>query len=389
MSPQDPPRPADQAATRRDTDGTAESALTFLRQMQGEYGDQGPSEARVAEVLAQIAATGSYEQTVQELVRGAKTAWRNTPRCLGKFYWTALRVVDMRHLTTAEDIFDAIVTHLHTATNGGRLKLLMTVFAAARPGHPGIRIWNSQLVRYAGYRQPDGSVVGHPATVEFTDAARALGWRPPSQGPFDVLPLVIQMPHEEPRLYELPPEAVLEVPISHPTLTGLSDLGLRWYAFPSISDQRLEIGGISYTAAPFSAWYTCTEVGARNLSDVSRYNALPAVARLLGLNTSSDRTLWKDRAMLELTEAVVYSFDRAGVSIVDHHFATEQFVRHEAREHQAGRITPANWELIVPPTGGSATPVWERRYEPTILRPNFFPQPQPWTVGANNDEGPS
>jgi nitric-oxide synthase len=382
MSPADPPRLSHETATHPEADRTADDALVFLRQMQREHGVQGPSDARVAEVLAQIAATGGYEQTTQELVWGAKIAWRNTPRCLGKFYWTALRVADMRHLTTADEIFNAIVAHLHMATNGGRVKLLMTVFAAARPGRPGIRIWNSQLVRYAGYRQPDGSVVGDPATVEFSDAAQALGWRPPSQGPFDILPLVIQMPGEEPRLYELPPEAVLEVPISHPTLNGLSDLGLRWYAFPSISDQRLEIGGISYTAAPFSAWYTCTEVGARNLSDISRYNALPAVARLLGLNTSSDRTLWKDRAMLELTEAVVHSFDRAGVSMIDHHFATKQFVSHEAREHKAGRTTPAHWELIVPPTGGSATPVWERHYEPTILRPNFFPQPQPWTAGA-------
>jgi nitric-oxide synthase len=356
--------------------------------MQRECGAQGPSDARVAQVLVQILATGSYEHTAEELIWGAKIAWRNTPRCLGKFYWTALRVVDMRQLTSADDIFDAIVAHLRTATNGGRIKLLMTVFAAARPGHPGIRIWNSQLVRYAGYRQPDGSVIGDPATAEFTDAVRALGWHPRSQGPFDVLPLVIQMPYGQPRLYELPPESVLEVPISHPTLPGLSDLGLQWYAFPSISDQRLEIGGISYPAAPFSAWYTCTEVGARNLSDVGRYNALPAVARLLGLNTSSDRTLWKDRAMLELTEAVVHSFDRAGVSVIDHHFAARQFVRHEAREHEAGRTTPANWELIIPPTGGSATPVWERRYEPTILRPNFFPQPQPWDAGACAATGP-
>ena len=30
------------------------------------------------------------------------------------------------------------------------------------------RIWNSQLVRYAGYEQEDGSVIGDPINVEFT-----------------------------------------------------------------------------------------------------------------------------------------------------------------------------------------------------------------------------
>ena len=31
-----------------------------------------------------------------------------------------------------------------------------------------LRIWNSQLIRYAGYEQPDGSVIGDPASVDFT-----------------------------------------------------------------------------------------------------------------------------------------------------------------------------------------------------------------------------
>jgi len=31
------------------------------------------------------------------------------------------------------------------------------------------RVWNSQLIRYAGYRQSDGGVIGDPITVEFTE----------------------------------------------------------------------------------------------------------------------------------------------------------------------------------------------------------------------------
>lgn len=42
------------------------------------------------------------------------------------------------------------------------------------------------------------------------------GWRPP-YGRFDVLPLLLQEPDEDPKLFVLPPELVLEVPITHPT----------------------------------------------------------------------------------------------------------------------------------------------------------------------------
>jgi len=34
------------------------------------------------------------------------------------------------------------------------------------------RVWNGQLVRYAGYKQSDGSVIGDPASIEFTEVRR-------------------------------------------------------------------------------------------------------------------------------------------------------------------------------------------------------------------------
>lgn len=37
-------------------------------------------------------------------------------------------------------------------------------------------MWNAQLVRYAGYKMPDGSILGDPANVEFTEVSgRAVG----------------------------------------------------------------------------------------------------------------------------------------------------------------------------------------------------------------------
>ena len=93
-----------------------------------------------------------------------------------------------------------------------------------------------------------------------------------------MLPLVIQMPLQPPRLFELPHEQILEVPLSHPYYQWFAQLGLKWHALPVISNMRLEIGGISYTAAPFNGWYMGTEIGARNLGDIGRYNLLPLIA---------------------------------------------------------------------------------------------------------------
>ncbi len=70
-------------------------------------------------------------------------------------------------------------------------------------------------------------------------------------------------------MHELPPDAVLEVPLRHPDLDWFAELGLRWYAVPVISDMHLEAGGIRYPAAPFNGWYMCTEIGSRDLGDTA------------------------------------------------------------------------------------------------------------------------
>jgi len=243
----------------------------------------------------------------------------------------------------------------------------------------GVRIWNPQLIRYAGYRQPDGTILGDPAQADLTDVLRQLGWQGGAGTAFDLLPLVIQLPHRRPRLFELPPEVVLEVTLSYPDYPWFAGLGLKWHALPAIANLRLEIGGISYSAAPFNGWYMGTEIGARNLGDVDRYNLLPLIAQQMGLNVHSDRTLWKDRALVELNVAVLSSFARQGVSIVDHHTASRQFLLHEARERRTGRPVPAHWVWLVPPLSGSTSPFFHiSTYHNRLLKPNFFCQPVPW-----------
>lgn len=335
-------------------------------------------EERLAEVYENYHRSRTYWHTEAELAYGAKVAWRNSSRCIGRIFWESLIVRDLRHLTTATEIFEAIVDHLQQATNGGSIRPTISIFAPDTPGTAGIRIWNPLLIRYAGYRQPDGTVIGDPDQVKLTEICQHFGWE--GEGTrFDVLPLIIQMPGQPPQWFELPKEAVMEVPITHPEYDWFTELGLKWHALPAVSDWRLEIGGISYSCAPFNGWYMSTEIGARNFGDVQRYNLLPVVAERLGLNTRSKLSLWKDRALLELNRAVLHSFSACGVSIVDHHTASAQFMRHWQRETEANRIVPADWGRIVPPMSAASLEVFHQEMDDICLKPNFFPQASPWT----------
>jgi nitric-oxide synthase len=383
-----------------------DEAEQFIRLFHRENRDAGPVERRLAEVRAEIAATGSYVHSPAELVFGAQTAWRNASRCIGRLYWRSLVVRDRRASGTAEEIFDDLVAHLRLAGGGptcrrhddwsgssrgdrraepdwsppsagqrvGRIRPVISVFAPARPGQPYARVWNEQLIRYAGYRKPDGRVAGDPRYVDFTDAMTRLGWQGKGRD-FDILPLAIETPGEGVRLFELPEDAVLEVPLTHPEYRWFAELGLRWHAVPAISNMRLTIGGVHYPLAPFNGWYMGTEIGARNLADPDRYNLLPVIAARLGLDTSTEATLWRDRALVELNRAVLWSYQSAGVRISDHHTEARRFLAHVERERRAGRRTPADWTWIVPPMSGAATPVFHRYYDEADQRPNFYLDP--------------
>ena len=338
----------------------------------------GPPDRRLRQVRREIETTGTYWHTPAELEFGARVAWRNSSRCIGRLYWHSLRVRDRREVTAAADIAAESVRHLRQATNGGRFRPVITVFAPDAPGRPGPRILSSQLIRYAGYQAADGIVLGDPANTDITRVARCLGWpggRP--AGRFDILPLLVQEAGAPVTRHELPADEVLEVPIRHPEFGWFADLELRWYAVPVISDMYLDVGGVCYPAAPFNGWYMCTEIGSRDLGDSGRYDQLPVIAKRMGLSTASDRTLWKDKAMTELNLAVLHSFSRAGVTISDHHTESVRFLQHVEREERQGRACPADWTWIVPPAASSATPVFHRYYQDFDQAPNFYRHPAP------------
>ncbi|GAA3893890.1 nitric oxide synthase oxygenase [Saccharothrix violaceirubra] len=359
---------------RRATTVDMAEAEEFLRAHRAEHPEHGPVARRLAEVRAEVSATGSYRHTEAELVYGARVAWRNSARCIGRLYWRSLKVRDLRDVRAPKEVADACVEHLRLATNGGRIRPVISVFAPDHPDRPGPRIRNEQLVRYAGYPGPDGGVLGDRRNAELTAQAVALGWSPPARrGPFDLLPLVVDGHDEDPCVVDLPRDAVLEVPISHPELPWLAGLGLRWHAVPVISNMRLRIGGIDYPAAPFNGWYMGTEIGARNFADRDRYDLLPYLGERMELDTSDVRTLWKDRVLVELNRAVLHSFEKAGVTITDHHTESDRFLTHVRKEEAAGRRCPADWSWIVPPVSGGLTSVFHRYYDKEELVPNFFP----------------
>ena len=370
------PVPGRAPACVRDPDCDLDEATEFLELFHREYPAAGPVGPRLAHVRAEVAANGTYRHTPQELTFGAQVAWRNAARCIGRLYWRSLKVRDRRQVADAAVVAAECVQHLRLATGRGKIRPLITVFAPDAPGKPGPRIYNEQLIRYACYRRPHGGVMGDPRNLAFTDTLIEHGWRPPHQpGPFDVLPLVVQTTQDGPRVTELPPDAVLEVPLCHPELHWFAELGLRWHAVPAISHMRLRIGGVDYPAAPFNGWYLGTEIGARNLADVDRYNVLPEVAYRLGMDTSTPRSLWRDRALVEVNRAVLYSFDAHRITLTDHHTESERFLTHLAREERAGRSCPADWSWIVPPMSGSQTAVFHRYYDTTEQRPAFLLDP--------------
>eukprot|EP00111_Clytia_hemisphaerica_P016599 TCONS_00049205-protein len=336
---------------------------------------------RLKQVISEIDQTSTYELDIKELEFGARLAWRNAPRCNGRIQWKKLTLFDCRHVETASDMFGCITRHIQYATNKGNLRSTITIFPHKKSAMSEYRVWNSQLVRYAGYRQKDGTVIGDPASVELTEVCKKLGWKGYG-GHFDIIPMVLSAPGQPPELFEIPKDIVLEVPITHPHYP-IDKLGLKWYAIPAVANMMLDIGGLQFTACPFSGWYNATEIGARNFTDTCRYNLMKPAAELCGFDTSNMATLWKDKIAVELTVAVIHSFQKSGVTIVDHHSSAETFMKHIKDEEKLRGGCPTDWVWVVPPLTGGIMPMFHQEFLNYKLRPSYEYQPDPWKYLPN------
>uniref|UniRef100_A0A6I8N1Q8 Nitric oxide synthase, inducible n=1 Tax=Ornithorhynchus anatinus TaxID=9258 RepID=A0A6I8N1Q8_ORNAN len=362
-------------------------AIEFINQYYGSFKEAKIEQhlARVEAVTKEIETTATYQLKEEELIYATKQAWRNAPRCIGRIQWSNLQVFDARKCTTAKEMFEHICRHIRYSTNSGHIRSAITIFPQRSDGKHDFRIWNSQLVRYAGYLMPDGSIMGDPACVEFTQLCMDLGWEP-NFGRFDVLPLILQANGQDPELFEIPPELILEVAMEHPKYEWFQELDLKWYALPAVANMLLEVGGLEFPGCPFNGWYMGTEIGVRDFCDVQRYNILEEVGRRMGLDTHKTASLWKDRAVIEVNVAVLHSFQKQNVTITDHHSAADAFMKYMQNEYSSRGGCPADWVWLVPPISGSLTPVFHQEMLNYILSPFYYYQIEAWKTHIWQDE---
>jgi nitric-oxide synthase, bacterial len=353
-----------------------ERAMSFQSLMEREVGQ--PRDERRMAIAREVRRWGTYLHTAEELEKGSWLAWLHSVNCPGRLPNDLLQVRDKRHLSDPRAVAEACLDHLRLSTHEGRIRPLITIFAP-----DGWRFWNKQLCGYAGYRQADGSVVGDAGNCGLTDAIQRLGWQGPG-GAWDLLPLVVQRDGERPHIFQLTRADVLEVPITHPEYAWFEDLELRWYALPAICNMALEIGGVRYTAVPFSGWYALTEIVEDLAHSERRQATLPAIAARM------PKRLGRDRALHELAVAVLDSYRRARVAIVDHETVLGQFDKFVRRQWDEGREVYACRHKVVPPMGTTSmsmyhhsVPEWDQVWTARQLSPALLYQEEPYPTGNN------
>jgi len=339
---------------------------------------------RLLEVKLEISNTGTYSHSSEELEIGARLCWRNSAKCIGRIAWNTLEVRDCRHLETPAEVFEEVKEHLRIATGGTNIQSVMTVFKPKSIAETwGLKFWSSQFVRYAGYKNEDGTITGDPGNLEFTDylLEREL-WKPPEKKTdFDVLPLVLKVPGvRKPYVYQLPQEFVHEVHIEHPTCPAIKDLGLRWASVPAISDFNMNLGGIDYQCCPFNGWFVSIEV-VRNLME--RYKVQDRWADAMGLDKT--QKMLDMRLQHEIQTAVLHSFEDQGFTMVDPEQVGSSFFVHCKRERDQGRECPAQWSWI----GGLVGPTnvtWHKEMRDFKVLPQYEYCAEHWLTVKPPDE---
>lgn len=107
-----------------------EEARAFLSTFHVESG-RGTSafNRRWAEVRRSLNKSGTYQHTEEELAFGARVAWRNHGRCIGRIYWESLEVVDCRQMNEPAAMMDRMCSHMRETLSDGRIRSMISVFA--------------------------------------------------------------------------------------------------------------------------------------------------------------------------------------------------------------------------------------------------------------------
>eukprot|EP00049_Salpingoeca_infusionum_P024193 m.15126 g.15126 ORF g.15126 m.15126 type:complete len:1008 (-) comp6516_c0_seq2:324-3347(-) len=334
---------------------------------------------RMQQIKKEVQVHGTYTHTQEELELGARLAWRLAPRCISRAVSHSLQVLDCRAAKTPQDMFESIVRHLCECYSLGAISPLISVFPPKQMGQRGFRVWNHQLLGFAGWRLDDGTIIGDPNNIQLTSMCVGHGWKSPKPHNFCILPLLVEAPGYPPQVFELPQHVRYLVDIAHEEYAALEELELQWYAIPALSSLCLDLGGLYYSCAPFNGWYMGTEI-ARDLLDTQRYNLIPRLQSALQLPTRSS-ALHRDHVQLILNQAILQSFEKAGVTIQDHHSASDSFIRFMKHEVETRGYCPADWVWLVPPAGGSTTKVFHQEMINFFCTPCYRAQQPAW-VGA-------
>ena len=91
----------------------------------------------------------------------------------------------------------------------------------------------------------------------------------------------------------------------------------------------------------------------------------------MGLDTTNNMSLWKDKVALEMNVATLNSFTKAGVTIVDQHTASEHYMIHMTNELKDRGGCPSDWVWLNPNQSGSLTPVYHQEMLHYHLTPSF------------------
>ena len=84
-----------------------------------------------------------------------------------------------------------------------------------------------------------------------------------------------------------------------------------------------------------------------------------AVAIACGIQRSKI-DVWRDDVQLQVHKAILHSFAKASVSLVDHHTASDSFIDFHREEISKRKRCPADWIWVTPPAGGSMTKVFHQ-----------------------------
>lgn len=86
---------------------------------------------------------------------------------------------------------------------------------------------------------------------------------------------------------------------------------------------------------------------------------------------STNTTLWKDTVLLEVNKAVLYSYQKSGVTTWDHHTASESFMQFYNSEMKTRGGCPADWIWLVPPMSSCTSPLFHQEMALYFLKPSF------------------